>query len=203
MAAEPRRTGDRREVSGLRGVISAVASGIVVVDRSGRVPFVNPVACELFGRPLAALVGVDFRFPVVAGWAADVELRAPDCSARVVEMRVTTRPGATRASPARAVARNEGHHVLAGGQHHGGQGPLAHDHGVDELDGDLMGVKGRARRTAPHPAAGGEAAGEGQRGPGQLVGQPVDLFLGAPPEDAAAAAASVLGATAARCRGTR
>jgi signal transduction histidine kinase len=89
VAAEPRRT-DRRGANGLRGVVAAVASGIVVVDRSGRVRFANPAACELFGRPLAVLVGTDFGFPVVAGGATDVELRAPDGGARVVEMRVTT-----------------------------------------------------------------------------------------------------------------
>jgi signal transduction histidine kinase len=79
-----------REQTGLRGVVSAVASGIMVVDDSGRVRFANPAACELFGRPLTELVGTEFGFPVVAGTAADVEVRAPDGSTRVVEMRVTT-----------------------------------------------------------------------------------------------------------------
>jgi signal transduction histidine kinase len=89
VAAETRRTDGRREAGGLRGVVSAVASGIVVVGGSGRIRFANPAACKLFGRTLAELVGTDFGFPVVAGGTADVELRAPDGGARVVEMRVT------------------------------------------------------------------------------------------------------------------
>src|SRR5947209_3615531 len=89
VAAHPRRT-DRRGANGLRGVVAAVASGLVVVYRSGRVRCANVAACELFGRPLGALAGADFGFPVVAGGAADVELRTPDGGARVVEMRVTT-----------------------------------------------------------------------------------------------------------------
>ena len=82
--------GGRIRDTGLRGVVSALASGIMVVDGSGRVRFANPAACELFGRPLTVLIGTDFGFPVVAGAATEVEVRAPDGDTRVVEMQVTT-----------------------------------------------------------------------------------------------------------------
>ena len=94
MAGGPASGGEREEAArgrpgdGLRGVVAALADGIVVVDLDGRVRFVNPAACALFGRPLAALVGAEFGYPLAAGTAAEIELLV-DGVPRLVEMRVT------------------------------------------------------------------------------------------------------------------
>ena len=88
----------------------------------------------------------------------------------------------TRASSASGPTTSDdvagAHDGAQGGDHvgrrrHGDRGerPLAHDHRVHELDGHVVGVLGRARRRAPHGGAGGEPAGQGERGGGQVVGQ--------------------------------
>ena len=46
----------------------------------------------------------------------------------------------------------------------GGQGPLADDHRVDELDGDVASVLRPVRRDAPHRRPGGELPGEVEGG---------------------------------------
>lgn len=79
--------GGRRPGGGLRGVVAALADGIVVVDLDGRVRFANPAACALFGSPLAALVGAEFGFPLAAGTATEIELLVGG-GPRLVEMRV-------------------------------------------------------------------------------------------------------------------
>ena len=92
MAVEP-GVGDEGGVAaggrpgeGLRGVVAALADGIVVVDLEGRVRFANPAACALFERPLAALVGAEFGYPLAPGTAVEIELLAGGAS-RLVEMR--------------------------------------------------------------------------------------------------------------------
>ena len=75
------------------------------------------------------------------------------------------------------VGRPDEHEHVPGGRHgphagdrirnierHGRQGPLAHDHGVDELDGDVPGVLRPLRGDAPHRRRGGEPPGQGERG---------------------------------------
>ena len=75
---------------GLRGVVAALADGVVVLDRAGRIRFANPAACRLLGRPLATLVGADFGFPVGAESVPEIELLVAG-RPRVVEVR--TSPG--------------------------------------------------------------------------------------------------------------
>jgi signal transduction histidine kinase len=70
-------------------IMSATADGIVAVDRGGRIRFCNPAAGGLFGRPAADLLNTPFGHPIVAGDAAEIELRQPGGGERIVEMRVT------------------------------------------------------------------------------------------------------------------
>ena len=54
---------------------------------------------------------------------------------------------------------------------HRRQRPLAHDHRVDELHRDVAGVLRPGRRQAPHRRAGGEPAGQGEGGAGEVLAQ--------------------------------
>jgi signal transduction histidine kinase len=72
---------------GLGGVVGALADGIIVVDRAGKVCFANPTACDLFGRSLTDLVGTDFGYPISVGSATEIELLVAGVP-RVVEMRI-------------------------------------------------------------------------------------------------------------------
>jgi signal transduction histidine kinase len=71
-------------------IVAASADGIVVVDDQGIIRLCNRAAQELLARPATDLIGTPFGFPVVAGRAAEVELRLPGGGERVVEMRATT-----------------------------------------------------------------------------------------------------------------
>ena len=52
-----------------------------------------------------------------------------------------------------------------------GQRPLPHDHGMDELDGDVVGMRFPLRRNHPEGGAVVESAGQVQRGGSQIGGQ--------------------------------
>lgn len=71
-------------------IVAASADGIVAVDDQGIIRLCNRAAQELLARPATDLIGTPFGFPVVAGRAAEVELRLPGGGERVVEMRATT-----------------------------------------------------------------------------------------------------------------
>ncbi len=71
-------------------IVAASADGIVAVDDQGIIRLCNRAAQELLARPATDLIGTPFGFPVVAERAAEVELRLPGGSERVVEMRATT-----------------------------------------------------------------------------------------------------------------
>ncbi|MDB5608088.1 MAG: domain S-box protein [Bradyrhizobium sp.] len=50
----------------IRFLIEKNADGIIVVDESGTVPFANPAAEQIFGRPSGALIGSPIGIPLQA-----------------------------------------------------------------------------------------------------------------------------------------
>lgn len=66
-----------------------VADGLVVIDAAGMVQFANPVALDLLGRRLDALLDMPFGFPLVPGATIAMELPHPDGNVISIEMHVT------------------------------------------------------------------------------------------------------------------
>ncbi|PMP79535.1 MAG: histidine kinase, partial [Chloroflexus aggregans] len=72
----------------LRAVVSHDADGVIIVDRSGTVRFLNRAAEQLLNRHGAELHGQLFGFPLVLGERAEVEVLRPNGDFAVAEMRV-------------------------------------------------------------------------------------------------------------------
>ncbi len=70
-----------------RNVINRNADGIIIVDPSGVVRFVNPAAVFLFGREASELLGTDFGFQVAVGETTELALPRRGKPV-VVEMRI-------------------------------------------------------------------------------------------------------------------
>jgi serine phosphatase RsbU (regulator of sigma subunit)/anti-sigma regulatory factor (Ser/Thr protein kinase)/PAS domain-containing protein len=87
--AQARRTAVEHgtEDAQLRTIIMSNADGIIVVDASGALLFLNPVAERMFGRSAEELVGQTVGFPLVAGEVQEVELVSPGGPV-VAELRV-------------------------------------------------------------------------------------------------------------------
>ncbi|RJP53998.1 MAG: PAS domain S-box protein, partial [Anaerolineaceae bacterium] len=77
------KTSERR----IRTIIEHDADGILIVDREGMMRFVNPAAESVFGRPAKQLIGAAFGFPVGKDTASELEIRRPDGSTCVAELR--------------------------------------------------------------------------------------------------------------------
>jgi diguanylate cyclase (GGDEF)-like protein len=61
---------------------------VLVLDGQGVARLANPAAEQLFGRPVAQLVGQPFGFPLVGGAVAELEIIRPDGSIAFAELRV-------------------------------------------------------------------------------------------------------------------
>jgi PAS domain S-box-containing protein len=72
-----------------RNVINRGADGILIVDESGRILFVNPAAEKLFGRKADSLLGETFGYPVLKGEKTELEILSGAKQGTAVEMRVT------------------------------------------------------------------------------------------------------------------
>lgn len=70
-----------------RLIIKNNVDSILIVDCEGVMRFVNPSAETLFGRPAEQLIGAAFGFPVITDKVSELEIRRPDGSTRVTEMR--------------------------------------------------------------------------------------------------------------------
>ncbi|WP_081859044.1 hybrid sensor histidine kinase/response regulator [Desulfohalovibrio reitneri] len=68
-------------------IIANNADGILIMDASGRILFVNPAAMAIFDMPADELVGQHFGFPVVAGESTEIDVFTRQ-GPKVVEMRV-------------------------------------------------------------------------------------------------------------------
>jgi diguanylate cyclase (GGDEF)-like protein len=77
-----------RSEARFRTMIEKNVDGIVILDMSGVVRFVNPAAELLIGRPAAELLDTLLGFPLVAGEATEIDLVRHDGTLHAAEMRV-------------------------------------------------------------------------------------------------------------------
>ena len=73
----------------LQRLIADNPDGIIVVDESGKVLFVNPAGLELLGKPSSELMGEALGFPVVNGDYLEVDLPINKNKNLVAQMRVS------------------------------------------------------------------------------------------------------------------
>jgi len=60
--------------SRFRSIVQRSADGVVVLDQSGRICFLNPAAAVLLGRSARELIGSDFGIPMVPGESAEIDI---------------------------------------------------------------------------------------------------------------------------------
>ncbi|HET6516280.1 MAG TPA: ATP-binding protein [Thermodesulfovibrionales bacterium] len=70
-------------------VINKSADGILIMDKKGRILFVNPTAEQMFGRKAGDLLGEEFGYPVLANEKTEIEILLRGKQRVVVEMRIT------------------------------------------------------------------------------------------------------------------
>jgi signal transduction histidine kinase len=84
-----RRTSQLRESElRFRDLIRRGSDGAIVLDRSGRVRFLNPEARRLLGREGAHLLGKRFAMPTVNADVVEIEIARREGTPALVEMRV-------------------------------------------------------------------------------------------------------------------
>ncbi|MEC4986084.1 MAG: diguanylate cyclase [Oscillatoria sp. PMC 1068.18] len=76
----------------LHAIITADCDGLLVVDREGKVCFINPAAEAFFGRQQSEILGEQFGIPIVVGESTEIEISRPTGKHLVAEMRVTKIP---------------------------------------------------------------------------------------------------------------
>src|SRR5688572_10939508 len=72
----------------LRAIVERMPDGMIVVNQTGLICFVNPAAEHVFGRPASELVGSDFGFAAVPGETTDVDVVRRDGELLTAELRV-------------------------------------------------------------------------------------------------------------------
>jgi signal transduction histidine kinase len=78
-----------RSEARFRNIIQRSADGIVIVDITGNICFINPAAEKIFCREAGELLGTSFGFPVVAGETTEIDILCRGEKTTIVEMRVT------------------------------------------------------------------------------------------------------------------
>lgn len=72
-----------------RNIVNRSADGILIVDESGCILFVNPAGEEIFGKKACDLMGEEFGYPAIAGEKVEIEILHSAKVRCVVEMQVT------------------------------------------------------------------------------------------------------------------
>src|SRR4051812_31701301 len=85
---ERRPAREQSEQDRLRSIVERMADGVVIVDMMGVIRFANPAAAQLFGRPVASLVGTALGSPAIAGDVAEIEVVRQGGGVVNVELRV-------------------------------------------------------------------------------------------------------------------
>ncbi len=73
-----------------RTVIEGNADGIVIIDSSGIILFINSSAETMFGRPAGEMVGREFGFPVIEREYSEIDIVGTTGKITSVEMRVAS-----------------------------------------------------------------------------------------------------------------
>ncbi len=69
-------------------IVSISTDGIVIIDGSGKILFVNPAAKYLFGRKAEELQGEQFGFPIIAGETTELDIANKEGKQTIAEMRI-------------------------------------------------------------------------------------------------------------------
>jgi diguanylate cyclase (GGDEF)-like protein/PAS domain S-box-containing protein len=72
----------------LQTLLETSSEGLVIINNSGKVLFVNPAAERLFNRPARLLLGEEIGIPLLIGEFTEVEIPFADGSFKRVDMRV-------------------------------------------------------------------------------------------------------------------
>jgi signal transduction histidine kinase len=72
----------------LRAIVERMPDGMIVVNQTGLICFVNPAAEDVFGRSASELVGSDFGFAAVPGETTEVDVVRRDGELLTAELRV-------------------------------------------------------------------------------------------------------------------
>lgn len=70
------------------GIVEKNVDGVIIVDRDGKVRFVNPSAVSLFGKPRNQLIGAPFGLPLIGGDMTEVDILHSGGESRIVEMSI-------------------------------------------------------------------------------------------------------------------
>lgn len=76
----------------LKTIITTDVNGLVVVDKCGKVLFINPAAEQLFGRGADNFIGNDFGLPLVINESTEIEIPQRNGDIKIAAMRVVTLP---------------------------------------------------------------------------------------------------------------
>jgi PAS domain S-box-containing protein len=70
----------------LYNIIGKSGDGIIIVDKQGKIIFVNPAASSLLERPAEDIMGEEFGFPLVSGERTELDIIQGNKQIQVVEM---------------------------------------------------------------------------------------------------------------------
>ncbi len=73
----------------LKDIFNKIAEGLVVIDRQGKVLFVNPAAEQIFDKPISRLIGESLGIPVMSKEVIEVEIFQNTGNYRIVRMRAS------------------------------------------------------------------------------------------------------------------
>ena len=80
----------RKSSQNMRNIIAQNADAISVINRNGKILFVNLAAESLFGRSAKNLMDQDFGYPVLQGKTTEIHILSTDGRPKLAEMRVVS-----------------------------------------------------------------------------------------------------------------
>ena len=72
-----------------RDLVDNIDNGILIVNREGKIKFVNPAALRIFEQSLETLLDYNFGIPILTHQSVELEIIKPNNNKGLVEMNVT------------------------------------------------------------------------------------------------------------------
>lgn len=82
------KTSLEKSKASFHNIVEEGTDGIVVVDQTGTVQYVNPATEVLLGRKEEELIGKPFRFPVMTNETTEIDIAGPNKEHGIAEMRI-------------------------------------------------------------------------------------------------------------------
>ncbi len=89
LRVQERKAALRESEARYRTVVDHISDGILLVNQSGIIQFVNPAAERLFGRSSDEMVGIPFGFPIRNGEMVELDVLRKDHASMMAEMQVS------------------------------------------------------------------------------------------------------------------